>query len=236
MDNSFQTSFIPKKAMTTNSGQREPKSLFSMISIFLLLITLLASGGIYLYKNYLIQQEATLSASLAKTRDTFEKDTLEELEMFNKRSLSASQILSKHIVLSPLFSRLAEITIPSIQYKTFDYQSGINAHSVSIKGLAKDYRSIAQQSDAFNTTKGRSFKNVLFSDLTRDKNNNVTFSLSFDVEPDLLSYEKNSMLPTSRITPSTPAEIVNPVIGVPQVNTQTQTESTLPTNQGGATN
>jgi hypothetical protein len=198
MDNSFQTSFIPKKAMTPGGGSKEPKSLFSMISIFLLVATLLAAGGIYLYKNYLIQQEESLSASLSQTRDTFEKDTLDELEMFNKRSLAATQILSKHLVLSPFFSRLSEITIPSVQYKNFEYQSGVNAYTVNIKGVAKDYRSIAQQSDAFNTAKGRSFKNVLFSDLTRDKNNNVTFSLSFDIEPDLLSYEKNSMIPTAK--------------------------------------
>ena len=231
MDNSFQTSFIPKKAMTANGGQKEPKSLFSMISLFLLIVTLLAAGGVYLYKNYLIKQEEGLSASLTKTRDTFEKDTLEELEMFNKRSLAATQILSKHLVLSPFFARLSEITIPSVQYKNFDYQSGVNAYTVSIKGIAKDYRSIAQQSDAFNTAKGRSFKNVLFSDLTRDKNNYVTFSLSFEIEPDLLSYEKSSMIPTAKTNP-----IAQPKVDIKQDTLPAQEESTLPSSQEGIIN
>jgi hypothetical protein len=196
MDNSFQTSFIPKKSLAQGGTTKEPKSLLSMIGLFLLIATLLAAGGMYLYKNYLIQQEDVLSSSLSKTRDTFEKDTLEELELFNKRSEVASKILANHTVLSPFFSRIAEITIPSVQYKTFDYQTGTNSHMVNIKGLAKDYRSIAQQADAFNTTKGRSFKNVLFSDLTRDKDNYVTFSLSFEIEPELLSYEKNLIIPS----------------------------------------
>lgn len=226
MDNSFQTSFIPKKAMTGNGASKEPKSLFSSISLFLLIVILLAAGGVYLYKNYLIKQEEGLSVSLTKTRDTFEKDTLEELEMFNKKSLAATQILSKHLVLSPFFARLSEITIPSVQYKNFDYQAGTNAYTVSIKGIAKDYRSIAQQSDAFNTAKGRSFKNVLFSDLTRDKNNNVTFSLSFDIEPDLLSYEKSSMIPTAKTSPSlqTPTSSQQEIINE-------KMESTLPSSQ-----
>lgn len=200
MDNSFQTSFIPKKAISSNGASKEPKSLFAMISIFLLILSLLAAGGMYLYKNYLIKQESNLSDSLSKTRDTFEKDTLEELELFNNRSTAASQILSKHIVLTPLFTRLSEITIPSVQYKTFEYVSDTDGYSITIKGIAKDYRSIAQQSDAFNTAKGRSFKNVLFSDLTKDKNNYVTFNLSFEVEPELLSYEKNVLLPAVKST------------------------------------
>ena len=219
MDNSFQTSFIPKKSLTTSGSSKEPKSLFTMIAIFLFVVTLLAAGGVYLYKNYLIKQEGNLSSSLTKTRDTFEKDTLEELELFNKRSESATKILAGHIVLTPFFNRLAEITIPSVQYKNFEYQAGNNAYTVSIKGLAKDYRSIAQQSDAFNTTKGRSFKNVLFSDLTRDKSNYISFNLSFEIEPELLSYEKNLMIPSS----IKPASEETPV-------QKTEAESTLPSN------
>ncbi|NCU28438.1 MAG: hypothetical protein EOM85_02090 [Candidatus Moranbacteria bacterium] len=224
MDNTFQTSFIPKKNISTNRVANEPKSLFSMISIFLMIVSILASGGMYLYKSYLIKQESSLSNSLSKTRDTFEKDTIGELELFNNRVVTASQILSKHIVLSPLFSRLGEITIPSVQYKSFDYQSGTTGYTINLKGIAKDYRAIAQQSDAFNTAKGRSFKNVLFSDLTRDKNNKITFNLSFDVDADLLSYEKNGVFSTSSkpVTPVIPSteEPVAPV---------TTEESTLST-------
>lgn len=229
MDNSFQTSFIPKKSMTPSGASKEPKSLFTLISVFLLIVTILAAGGVYLYKSYLKQDEVKLSSQLSKTRDTFERDTLEELELFNKRSESASKILANHLVLSPLFTRLAEITIPSVQYKTFEYQTGSSAYTVSIKGLAKDYRSIAQQSDAFNTTKGRSFKNVLFSDLTRDRNNYVTFSLAFEIEPELLSFEKSLMIPASK--PS----VVEPTNIVPEDNTITSEtateESTLPKQQ-----
>ncbi len=220
MDNSFQTSFIPKKEISSTGASKEPRSLFTMIALFLFIVTLLASGGIYLYKTYLIKQESSLSSSLSKTRDTFEKDTLEELELFNKRSEAATKILAGHIVLTPLFSRLSEITIPSVQYRTFEYQSGTNAHAVSIKGIAKDYRSIAQQSDAFNTTKGRSFKNVLFSDLTRDKNNYISFNLSFEIEPELLSYEKNLMIPSVK---STSEEVSDQ-------NKNVEIESKLPSN------
>jgi len=142
---------------------------------------------------YLIKQEETLSASVAINRDSFEKDTIEELELFNRRTESAKEILGGHIVLSPMFKLLEEITIPSIQYTKFGQETNEKGFVVNMEGVALDYRSIALQADMFNTTKGRSFENVLFSNLTKDKNNYITFNLSFTVSPDLLSYDKNNL-------------------------------------------
>lgn len=194
MENSFQTSFIPKKLITSNLSDKEPRNFFSLIATFLLIFSILISAGLYVYKIYLTKQEETLSASLAKTRDSFEKDTIDELELFDRRTQSAESILSNHIVLSPMFALLGDITIPSIQYTSFEQQTTDQGFVVNIKGVALDYRSIALQADMFNSVKGRSFKNVLFSDLIKDKSNNISFNLNFNVEPDLLSYEKNSLL------------------------------------------
>lgn len=194
MENSFQTSFIPKKLMTPGVSEKEPISFFSIIAIFLLVSSILISVGLFVYKIYLIKQKETLSASLTLTRDSFEKDTIDELELFDRRTESAKQILSKHIVLSPMFALLGEITIPQVQYTSFEQKTNEKGFLVNIEGLASDYRSIALQADMFNSVKGRSFKNVLFSNLMKDKNNNISFNLKFNVEPDLLSYEKNNLL------------------------------------------
>jgi len=213
MENSFQTSFIPKKPMATSTTGREPRNFLSLLSIFLLIVTILASGGVFLYKSYLEKQEESLSASLALTRDSFEKETIDELELFNNRTESAAKILANHIILSSMFTRLGEITIPSVQYTSFNQQTSNSGFTVTLKGIAKDYRSIALQSDAFNTVKGRSFKNVLFSDLTRDKNNNVGFSLKFEVDPALLSYEKSNIVSSqleNNAANSLPVNVVTP--------------------------
>lgn len=193
MDNTFKTSFIPKKPITS-SVKRTERSLFSIISIFLIIVAIILSGLLFVYKTYLTKQKETLSASLLQVRDTFEKDTIEELEMFNKRTDIAKQILGGHVVLSPLFSLLSEITIPSVQYTKFDQETNEKGFLVKMSGIAKDYRSIALQADMFNTVKGRSLKNVVFSDLTKDKNGNILFDLQFYVDPSLLSYEKNSLI------------------------------------------
>jgi len=156
---------------------------------------IIASVGVFLYKSYLVKQEETLSESLAVTRDSFEKATIDELSLFNKRNETAKNILSRHLVFSPMFSLLGDLTIPLIQYKKFNQETDKNGTIVKIGGIAQDYRSIALQSDMFNSSKASRFKNVVFSNIVKDKNNNISFNLQFNVDKNLLSYEKNSLIP-----------------------------------------
>ncbi len=197
MENSFQTSFIPKKPITSNESvsAKEPTNFFSLVTIFLLIVSVLISIGLFVYKVYLIKQQDTLSSSLLLTKDSFEKNTIDELELFDRRTESAKNILANHVATSPLFTALENVTIPQVQYLNFDQKiddSGVI--SITLKGLAQDYKSIVLQSNIFGGPKGASFKNVLFSNLTKDKNNNVGFNLKFNIDPDLLSYEKNNLL------------------------------------------
>ena len=195
MENSFQTSFIPKKPIETNDrNTKKPVSIFSIASIIILVVVALASGGLFLYKGYLNSQKDNLSTSLTKIRDSFEKDTINELELFDKRSTAAKELLNSHIVLSPVFELLGSLTIPSIQYTKFDHETTDKGFIVKMSGLARDYKSIALQADVFNSAKGRYFKNVVFSNLLKDKNNYVSFDIEFTVDPSLLSYEKNISL------------------------------------------
>lgn len=201
MENSFQTSFIPKKPIVTETvSSGSSVSLFNVITILLLVVMGIASGGLFLYKNYLINQKEVLSSSLIKVRDSFEKNTIDELDLFDKRTKAAKQILSSHIVLSPMFALLGSITIPQIQYTKFEHQTTDKGFSVKISGVARDYKSIALEADMFNSGNGRSFRNVVFSNLTKQINNYVGFDLTFDVDPALLSYEKNSLIELSGAT------------------------------------
>jgi hypothetical protein len=202
MENSFQTSFIPKKSIVTNSvTRRAPTNLFSIIAFVILMIILLTSGGLFLYKGYLTKKKATLSSSLIKVRDNFDKDTITELQLFDKRVSASKQILSTHTALTPLFSLIAETTIPSVQYTSFTQQATDKGFFVSMAGIAVDYKSVALQASVFNSNKGRYFKNVVFSNLSRGKDNYITFNLDFSVDPSLLSYEKSSQL--QQVNPAT---------------------------------
>ena len=202
-----------------------------------------AAGGLYLYKNYvLVKSKADLSANLFKIRDSFDKDTIAELEMYDKRTTVARDILSKHVVLSPLFETINKLTLSTIQFTKFEHKTVKDLFSVKMSGIAKDYKSIALQADVFNNEKdGQMFKDVIFSNLTKDKNNFVTFDVEFSVSPTLLSYENNisnkgAVLDTTAVAnpapvDNTPVLNQNPLgsAGTPNTNQMNNTVTPLPT-------
>ena len=192
MDNSFQTSFIPKKPVDDVIKRDHKLDLFTLISVLILVLVVLASAGLYVYKVYLTKQKEALLVSLKESQSSFEQETIAKLESFDKRTSAVKDILSKHKVLTPLFDTLGEITISNIQYTKFIHEEEEGSLNVEIEGIAKDYTSIAQQSEIFNGTKGRFFKDVVFSDLTKSETGNtIQFKLKFSVDPNLLSYEKS---------------------------------------------
>ena len=196
MENSFQTSFIPKKPIiqngATSSKSNSTTSISMVVSVFILVVMLLAAGGLYAYKEFvLLKDKQALSENLKKIKESFNKDTITELEMYDKRTTVARQVLEGHTVLSPLFEKINELTLSSIQYTKFEHKITNNLFSVRMSGIARDYKSIALQADVFNTDKGRVFKDVIFSNLTKDKSNFVTFDVEFNVDPTLLSYANN---------------------------------------------
>ena len=193
-NNSFQTSFIPKKPIDTTGvirGENKKGNPLTFLAVMIFILILAISGGLYFYKSYLTKQKADLSTSINKVKDSFDQNTISDLELFNKRISASEDILSKHLVLSPMFELLGSLTIPAVQYTKFDHENVDNNFTVKMSGIAPDYKSIALQADMFNSAQGRLFKDVVFSNLNKDTNNNVTFDVTFNVDPSLLSYEKN---------------------------------------------
>ncbi|MCX6755944.1 MAG: PilN domain-containing protein [Candidatus Nomurabacteria bacterium] len=200
MDKSFQTSFIPKKPLLQESYVKsEPMSFFSFIAGVLFVGSLLCFGGLYLYKSFLLNQKSVLEKSLLSSRDSFEPETIKVLELFDLKTNISKQLLSSHTVISPFFNTLSSLTIPSVQYTKFGIDVSEKGASVTMTGVALDYQYIALQAQTFNNAKGSYFKNVIFSDLVlKDKKSgNVSFKISFDVDPALLSYERSVSSPES---------------------------------------
>lgn len=198
MENSFQTSFIPRKPLAVERPQvvaKRPLGIFSFLATLILVGVGLVFAFLFFYKKSLIAQKVQLSTSLGSARAGFEQDTISDLELFNKRISASKQVLVGHTVLSPFFNLLGSLTIPSIQYTKFDQSVDEKGFSVKMSGVARDYKSIAIQSQVFNSSKGKYLKDVVFSNITlsdsKDTKGYVTFDISFSVDPSLISYENN---------------------------------------------
>lgn len=189
---------MPTQVVGNNTQPR--MNFFLLISIILLFCVAITSIVLFLYKNTLMNNIKGLQQSLSIAKDSFQLESISELQIFDKRMSASNQILASHTVLSPVFSLLSEITIPTIQFTRLSLEPGVDGKTFTarLSGLARSYKSIAVQIDVFNGSKGRYFKNVVFSNLVlqNDKINKgyVSFDLSFTIDPTLISYEKSLII------------------------------------------
>jgi hypothetical protein len=191
VDNNFQTSFIPKKPL---AEERVPvqghTSIFSFLAIVLFVATLASAGGMYFYRASLQKNIDAMKESLAAARNQFEPTILEQLKITDRRLTDANLLLSNHIAVTPIFRALEGHTLKTVQYTKFtfttpDTPSGLV--KVEMTGRARDYTSIALQSDSLSTNKN--IKDPIFSSLVlEERTGTVTFDLVFNVEPDFVRY------------------------------------------------
>ena len=194
MEQNFQTSFIPKKPMI-QERVASPRSIsfLTVIAIFILFTVLLATGALYFYKGIIAKNITTMNNNLALAKNRFEPSKITELQVLDRRLQASSQILSKHIAISPIFQSLQAVTMKTVRYTKFNYDfAGDTSSKITVKmsGVALGYSFLALQSDLF--AKNKNFIDPVFSNLTLNENGNVVFDLDFSVDPSLLDY-KNSL-------------------------------------------
>jgi hypothetical protein len=193
------TSFIPKRPVSTesvssSSAHRGSIGLLSVITIVIILGTGVAFAGVYLYQQTLLSQQAKLQQAITTAQNGLGSSFVSDMKRLSLRINGVNTLINNHVVVSPIFAALQATTLQTVQYKTFTYQfitdPGTNAQMVQVQitGTAKDYNTLALQSDAF--AQSSLITNPVFSNLTvEDKSTLVDFKLSFTVVPSSLSYE-----------------------------------------------
>jgi hypothetical protein len=192
MEQNFQTSFIPKKPMIKERVvSAQPVNIFFIASLFILFTVLLATGGLYFYKGIITKNIADMKNTLVLAENRFEPSKITELQVLDKRLRASSEILSKHIAITPIFNILEKLTMKSVRYTKFSYVLGTDKNitvDIKISGQAIGYRSVALQSDLL--AKNKNLINPVFSNLTLDNSGNVLFDLEFSVDPSFVNYKQ----------------------------------------------
>lgn len=167
---------------------------FTIVSIFILVTVILATGGIYFYKINLAKGITEKADQLDKAQGRFEPAKITQLKLLDRRLKAADEILSNHVAVTPIFSALSAITMKTVRYTKFGYDLGTGKNAkvtVKMSGMAVGYRSIALQSDLFSQKdEGKNFIDPVFSNLTLDDKGNVLFDLEFSVDPSFVNYKQ----------------------------------------------
>ena len=189
MEQNFQTSFIPKKPMIEErTVSRRPISFLLILSIFIFFIMILISGGAYFYRDFLTKDLTKMKNDLELAKNRFEPSLINKLTVLDKRLNSSSEILSQHVVISPIFKTLQELTLKTLRYTKFGYELTNNKVVVKMSGQASSYRSIALQADLF--TKDKNLIDPVFSNLSLSEKGDVLFDLEFSVDPTFVNYKQ----------------------------------------------
>ncbi len=192
MEQNFQTSFIPKKPMVAERAvPMRSIGILTVVSIFILFAILLATGALYFYKGIITKNITQMENTLNLAKNRFEPSKITELQVLDKRLRASSEILSKHIAITPVFQALQTITMKTVRYTKFSYDLETEKNPkvvVKISGIAVGYRSVALQSDLL--AKNKNFIDPIFSNLTLDEKGNVLFDLEFLVDPTFVNYKQ----------------------------------------------
>lgn len=199
MDTKFQTSFIPKRpivAGNTSVRPKHPLNLLSIIATFIFILTIVALGGEFAYKRYMNEKLAAMDTQLNDAQASIKDDLTNKFIRLDARLRSAQALLQGHIATSLLFATLQNQTVRNIQFSDMTYQTDqTGTVTVSMKGLASSYNSIALQAGLFNQNKY--IKNAVFSDMTLDEKGQVMFSFRATIGSELIAQRNTIQALTS---------------------------------------
>lgn len=190
MESEFKTSFIPKKPIVEEKYER-PRSvgLLAFLGTVIFVASLIAAGATYFYKVSLASQVKTKGDMIKVARERFDSELVEEMQKLDRRINSSRDVLSSHVIISPIFKALEEYTLKTISFTKFTYSFDPIEKRVNVEmsGKATGYDAIALQSDALALNKY--IKDPVFSNLNLDDKGKVTFDLMFYVDPTFINFE-----------------------------------------------
>lgn len=191
MEQNFQTSFIPKKPIVSERAiAPRPVSALTVVALLVLFTALLATGGLYSWRELTGKKIVTMQENLGLAQNRFEPSKISELQLLDKRLRASSEILSGHVAITPIFEALEKITMKTVRFTTFSYAYAEDKLPIVVKmsGEAVGYRSVALQSDLF--AQNKNFIDPVFSNLVLDQSGNVLFDLEFSLDPAFLNYKQ----------------------------------------------
>lgn len=209
------TSFIPRESFSGGGGndrqqRRKKKSsdsdsgsqrgLLFTVSAAVLVAIILAAGGVFLYKAHLQSQLEDKRQELQQAQSAFEPDLIADLTRLETRLNSAQRLLDQHISYTPIFRIIENTTLASVQYTSLNItpaentgqqannqQSLPQGATISIDGVARDYATVALQSEALS--EHESVVNPILSNFNVNENGDVEFAVEFSVPPASIFYK-----------------------------------------------
>ena len=201
METKFQTSFIPKRPLVSDTTTKVRKSGGTSVFMFIGTLIFIASlaGAVFsvIWKGVLLQAQESYKVKLVESEKRFNTNLIEELKKANTKIDLGKQLLKNHLAVSEIFGIVSRLTIEGVQFTSFDFSSPAKDSEglkVSMRGVGESFSAIAFQSDVFGQSQkygnNKILKNPVLSDLNLDAKGNVAFTFSTTINPADIAYDK----------------------------------------------
>jgi hypothetical protein len=176
-----------------------------VISIFLFFVVILGAGGSFFYKQVLLKSLTSMQNDLNLAKNRFEPERISLLKTLDIRLNASTDVLSKHVAISPIFQALESLTLKTVRFTKFTYVLNADKIDVTMTGQAIGYTSVALQADLLS--KNKNFIDPVFANLTLDNKGNVLFDLTFSIDRTFVDYKQmleTASTNTPEVTPPDP--------------------------------
>lgn len=161
--------------------------LLMLFAVILLLISVALAGGAFVYGKFTALNIEKKAKALEDAKAALNPELINELSRLSRKMSVADSLMNSHISVSDIFAALEESTLKSIKFDDFNYNYAPDKITISLRGKASGFSSIALQSDLFG--KSKVLEKPVFSNLNLDDKGSVNFLFSAEVNPNAILYK-----------------------------------------------
>ena len=190
MDTKFRSSFIPKVSFEKEDKGAQSFGLLGALAVLIFIVSLLVTGSSFLYRMMLKSEIDNLKSQVSSALSAIDKESANEIILFDKQLNLVEEVLSKHVTVSNFFEMLEKESVSQVQFTDLNYSAfpGGNIF-VNMNGKAKSYAAIALQEDTF--LKNLNTVSVNFNGMKIDsKSGTISFSFKGEFKSDLVKFSQ----------------------------------------------
>lgn len=181
-----------KKTVLTTAeslfGFLEPKAnLLMVVSVILLLLSILASLGLWWYKTDINKQIGIVTSQIDELRLQRDPDLESKLMELDRNIKKLDEILEARIYPVNIFKILEDLALPEAYFS--DFSVDLDESTISINVEALSYAKLAEQMVVFE--KDPRISSFDFSGINLNDTGGAGSAFQLVIEPDLLSVKPN---------------------------------------------
>lgn len=193
------TSFVPHSQLRV---QKRPtrfdfSSILAFAAMIVFVVTLLVSGGVFLYGQYLSRQLTYQQTVLNSIQKKLGQTTITRFLQTSAQLSTANTLLSQHATPSRLFDLLEANTVKNVQLTSLEVYKQKDKTMLKITGVAKDFNALVDESYVF--LQSTDLSGVTFSNISPNtrKSGGIDFSVLATINPAIISNFAAMVNPTT---------------------------------------